>query len=1108
MPSQGYVRYPTIHHNHIVFVAEDDLWEVSSEGGRAERLTAAVGEVSHPAFSPDGQLLAFVGREEGPGEVYVMPANGGEAQRLTFQSSLCRVLGWSREGDAILYASSYGQANRGAQVIYAISPNGGQPRQLPVGIANAISYGPRGGVVLGRNINEPARWKRYRGGTVGHLWCDADESGLFQRLLNLKGNIASPCWVGDRIYFISDHEGVGNVYSCTPQGEDVQRHTNQQDFYARNLSTDGSRLVYHAGGDLFLFDPETGIVSKVKVELPSVRTQRNRKFVSASAYLDTYALHPQGYAVALTTRGKAFSMANWEGAVIQHGEPDGVRYRFLEWLNDGQRLVAITDAPGREALIVFDPESADEPKLYEEIEFGRATNLVVSPTADMVAITNHRCELIAVDLESGASRVLDRSEYERITGATWSPDGKWLAYSFAQTSQKRAIKLCNVESEETHFATEPVLRDFCPSFDPEGKYLYFLGARVFNPVYDNLHFDLSFPRGVKPYAIMLRKDLRSPFIPEPKAPDDREKEKEKLRRLKKEEPKAQAEEEADESSGDEESKIEEEGAAEPEKAPEAEETEGMRIDLDGIASRVLPFPVSEARYRAVRGLKGKVLFLMFPIEGTLHQPVDNNDHEPKGHIDCYDFEKHKSEWLVGGVSSFDLSRDAKTMIYRAFHRLRVVKAGEKPKGDHDDSPNRENGWIDLGRVKVSVQPAAEWKQMFAEAWRLQREQFWTEDMSGIDWQAIYDQYAPLVERVTSRSELSDLFWELQGELGTSHAYEGGGEYRQRPHYSQGFLGVDWSYDAEKNRYRIARIIRGDPSNSEETSPLTLPGLNVAEGDAVLAINGQRLGPKRSPQELLVNQADNDVQLTIESAESGEVYTISVKALSEERSARYREWVETNRRYVHERSDGKVGYIHIPDMGGNGYAEFHRSYLAEYDYPALLVDVRYNGGGHVSPLLLEKLARKRIGYDFPRWGKPVPYPEESPRGPMVALTNEQAGSDGDIFSHSFKLMGLGPLIGMRTWGGVIGISPSHFLVDGTRTTQPEYAFWFKDVGWNVENYGTDPDIEVDIAPQDYVNNKDPQLDRALTEALRLLEERPGLAPNPEERPKKARMLPIP
>jgi tricorn protease len=1087
MSSQGYVRYPTIYQDHIVFVSEDDLWLVSSEGGRAERLTAGVAEVSYPRLSPDGTLLAFVGREEGPSEIYVMPALGGEAQRLTFQAASCRASGWSPGGDEILYASNAGQFAGRFETIYAISPKGGQPRQLPVGMANAISYGPHGGVVLGRNINirEMSYQKRYKGGRVGHLWCDVSGNGTFQRLLQLDGNIADPCWVGERIYFLSDHEGVGNVYSCTPFGEDVRRHTDHQDFYARHLSSDGQRLVYHAGADLYLFDPASGEVRHLVAELPSIRTQRNRKFVSAANYLDSYALHPQGYEVALTTRGKAFNMGNWEGPVLQHGELDGVRYRELNWLNDGKRLVAINDATGRENLVVFNPEDASEPRTYSDIEFGRVISLVVSPTDDVVAITNHRNELVTVDLEAGTSRVLDRSDYENIRGIDWSPDGRWLAYGFPFTSQKTAIKLCNFETGETHFATEPVLRDVSPSFDPEGKYLYFLGHRILNPVYDNLQFDLGFPRGVKPYLITLQRDLRSPFIPEPKAPDEKDKQKEK------EEAGSKKEQGNDDESSEKEGDDQEEATKKP---------PAMVIDLKGITSRAIPFPVPEGRYRAVRGMKGKALFLLYPIQGSIHQ--DSNSDETRGHIDCYDFEKRKSEMLIDDVNDFDLSRDHKTLIYRNKRRLRVLKAGEKPpKADNGDRPGRESGWLDLNRVKVSVQPAAEWQQMFAEAWRLQREQFWTADMSGIDWDAIYAQYAPLVERVSSRSELSDLFWELQGELNTSHAYEGGGEYRQRPHYQQGFLGVDWYYDAESDRYRIARIIQSDPSDSNATSPLTSPGLNVNVGDAVLAINGQRVASNRSPQELLVNQAGNEVQLTVENAATNETRVITAKAIGDEQPARYREWVENNRRIVHEKSQGRAGYIHIPNMMGEGFAEFHRGFLTEYDYPALVVDVRFNSGGHVSGLLLEKLARRRVGYSFPRWGQPEPYPYESPRGPMVALTNEHAGSDGDIFSHSFKLMELGPLIGKRTWGGVIGIEWRHRLVDGTMTTQPEFAFWFKDVGWKVENYGTDPDIEVDIAPQDYVHNVDPQLDRAIAEALRLVEERPALEPKPEERPRK-------
>lgn len=1082
MPSQGYVRFPSISQDHIIFVSEDDLWLVSADGGRAERLTAGVGEVSYPRFSPDGQQIAFVGREEGPSEVYLMPALGDEAKRLTFQASSCLVVGWTPDGTQILYASNADQFSARFETIYAVTPQGGMPRVMPFGAANAVSYGPQGGVVLGRNTREPAYWKRYHGGTVGHLWCDIKGNGTFKRLLDLKGNIATPCWVGDRIYFLSDHEGVGNIYSCTPAGEDVRRHSSHQDFYARNLATDGQRLVYHAGADLYLFDPSEEQVRRLEVSLPSIRTQRNRKFVSAAEYLDTYALHPQGHAIAITTRGKAFSMGNWEGPVVQHGERDGVRYRFLQWLQDGKRQVAICDAPGREALVTFDADHAVEPRVLAECEFGRVTGLEISPSEDKIALTNHRNELVVVDLETTTARVLDRSEFGRIEDATWSPDGRWIAYSAPISVQKIAIKLCNLENGETYQVTNPLLCDVAPSFDPEGKYLYFLGYRIFSPVYDALQFDLSFPRGTKPYAVMLRRDLRSPFIAEPKVPSNKDKEKEKEQSTKKSEGTDASATESAESNG--------EGS---------NGSTPMTIDLEGIADRVLPFPVAEGRYHAVRGIKGKALFLASPVESTANNIFEAR-HEPRGYIDCYDFENYKSERLVDGISDFDLSRDGKWLVYRSRRRMRVIKAGEKPsRPENGDHPGRESGWLSLSRIKVSVQPAAEWRQMFTEAWRLQREQFWNEEMSGVDWDAAYALYAPLVDRVTSRSELSDLFWELQGELGTSHAYEVGGEYRHGPHYRQGFLGVTWEYDEEHGRYRIARIVKGDTADTQATSPLTSPGLDVSEGDAVLAVNGQRVDAEHTPQELLVNQAGQEVQLTVEDAETAEIHTVTVKTLHSDYPARYREWVEHNRQYVHERSQNRVGYIHIPDMSTNGFAEFHRSFLTEYDYPALLVDVRWNSGGHVSSLLLEKLARRRIGYDFSRWGQPEPYPHESPRGPMVALTNEHAGSDGDIFCHSFKLMGLGPLLGMRTWGGVIGITMNHRLVDGTITTQPEFSFWFKDVGWNVENYGTDPDIEVDIAPQDFVQGIDSQLDRALAEALRLAEELPVLEPRPGERP---------
>jgi tricorn protease len=403
-------------------------------------------------------------------------------------------------------------------------------------------------------------------------------------------------------------------------------------------------------------------------------------------------------------------------------------------------------------------------------------------------------------------------------------------------------------------------------------------------------------------------------------------------------------------------------------------------------------------------------------------------------------------------------------------------------GDQDDhrqdgdQPGRRSGWLDLRRATIRIEPREEWAQMYHEAWRMQTEHFWDESMSGIDWNLVRERYAKLLPLVRTRAELSDLMWEMFGELGTSHAYEIGGDHRRPPEYRRGFLGADLEWDEEIEGLRILKIYRGDSWNRDSDSPLAEPGLDIHEGDAIVAVSGRTLTREQSLDELLMTASDREVQLTIASGKKRR--RVIVRALRDERMLRYRAWVEANRRHVHDRTGGRVGYVHIPDMGPWGFSEFHRGFLSEFNRDALIVDVRYNRGGHVSPLLLEKLARKRVGYDVTRWGPPVPYPPESVGGPMVALTNQFAGSDGDIFSHCFKLYKLGPLVGKRTWGGVVGINPYHRLVDGTITTQPEFSFWFVDVGWRVENYGTDPDYDVDVAPQDTRAGRDPQMDKAL------------------------------
>ncbi|MBI4785933.1 MAG: PDZ domain-containing protein [Chloroflexi bacterium] len=1070
MPS-GYYRHPTIHSDTVVFVCEDDLWTVPASGGIARRLTSGLAEASRPYLSPDGAQLAFVGQEEGHLEIYVMPALGGPAKRLTFMGgTLCQTAGWTSDGK-IIFANSAAQPFAAMLHLYTVDTAGGRPERINVGPARTISYGPRGGAVIGRNTADPARWKRYRGGTCGQIWIDDAErgDGEFRPLLGLDSNFASPMWIGNRIYFISDHEGVGNIYSCLASGSDLRRHTDHEDFYARNPSTDGERIVYHAGADLFVFNPAKDESRIIPVEFHSPQTQRNRKFVDPERYLQDAALHPKGQAIAVSTRGKVFTMANWEGAVLQQGESDGVRYRLPAWLNDGERLIAVTDANGEETFAILRADGSAEPERLDGLDIGRPVAIVPNPKKDQIAYGNHRYELMLLDLATRELRVIDRGHASRISGIAWSPDGAWLAYSVSISLQVEVLKLWKAETGEIFPLTRPVLRDVAPAFDPQGKYLYFISYRHFDPVYDNLHFDLNFPRGMKPFLITLQKDLPSPFILKPKKSEEKK----------------------------------ENGMDDHKKKDDDEPVEkSVQIDLEGIESRVLAFPVDEGLCGRVLGVKeGKVLYSRYPVEGSLSNTwYPGTEPAAKGTLLVYNFDDLKEETLVSGISEFDTSPDGAMLLYRAGNRLRVLKAGDKPEKENG-GPSRKNGWLDLDRIKVAVTPGLEWRQMFREAWRLQRDQFWTPDMSQIDWLAIHDRYLPLVDRVSSRAEFSDLMWEMQGELGTSHAYELGGDYRPHPNYSQGFLAADFEYDAQSNAYRVTRIAQGDAWDERADSPLNDPGVNVKVGERLVAINGRRLSKTLAPEMALVNLAGDEVTLTVEGQDGAR--TVTVKTLRGEMQARYREWVEANRQRVHEATGGRVGYVHIPDMGPNGYAEFHRGFLAEVDREGLLVDVRFNGGGHVSALILEKLARRRVGYDTSRWGKsPEPYPPQSVLGPMVALTNENAGSDGDIFSHGFKMMKLGPLLGKRTWGGVIGIWPRHTLVDGTVTTQPEFSFWFADVGWGVENYGTDPDIEVDNKPQDYARGVDAQLERSIQEIVTLLEKNPPKLPTFDGRPSRA------
>jgi len=1056
MSENAYLRQPTLQGDSIVFVSDDDLWLASTRGGIARRLTAGLSEPSTPCLSPDGRWLAFIGRDEQHPEVHLMPAEGGPSRRLTWLGPDTLVRGWTPQGH-ILFVSAWGQPFFRNHQAFTLDPAGGMPQPMNLGQVNHLAFGPGGARVIGRNTADPARWKRYRGGTAGHLWIDANGSGRFRRMSELEGNLSCPMWIGERVYFLSDAEGVGNLYSCLNDGSQLRRHTDHAEHYARHAQSDGRRIVYQCAAQLWLLDPARGENHVLDIDVPSPRTQAARRFVPAESHVGAAQLHPAGHSALFDVRGKPFTMPLWEGAVRQHGLADGVRYRHGQWLADGKTLVSVSDASGEERIELH----ADGEVRALDWDIGHVDSLRAAPVGTRVALANHRNQLLIGDTAGGGCMVVDHSDAGRCEDLAWSADGSWLAYSFQATARQRAIKLCELATQTCTLVTQPEFRDYSPSFDPQGRWLYFLSLRTYDPVYDSVQFEMSFPRAARPYLVALQAGGTAPFELQPRS-------------LK---------------SGDKDAP-----AAKAEATP-------LQVDLAGIAQRIAAFPVAESRFGKLSGAAdGKVLWTVLPIEG---QQGRGGHKEGSGRLEVFDFETLRADTLVAKADDFVLGADHHTLLLRDGKRWRAIAADhrEDRREEVGDAPSRKSGWLDLDRIRVSVDPRLEWRQMLREVWRLQRDHFWVADMSGVDWPAMLRRYEPLLPRVATRAELSDLIWELQGELGTSHAYESEGDHRKPPPVALGQLAAELQWVQADDSYRIARIVRGDPWDAMADSPLNAVGVEAQVGECIVAVNGQRVSRERPPQALLVKQAAAKVELTLARGE-GDAQTrrnVLVTTLADEVPARYREWVEHHRAWVHEQSAGRVGYLHLPDMMADGFAEFHRYFGAECDRDALIVDLRYNRGGHVSELLLEKVARKRIAYNVSRWGRTVPYPEESAAGPVVALCNEHAGSDGDIFAHGFKLMGIGPLVGTRTWGGVIGIWPRTLLVDGTETTQPEYSFWFRDVGWGVENHGTDPNIEIDNAPQDAAAGRDRQLETALATALKLAEGMVPLLPRLEQRP---------
>jgi len=1090
----SYLRHPHVHGETLVLVAEDDLWTAPVGGGRAYRLTADGVPVARPRISPDGALVAWTSTREGAPEVFVTEVEGGAARRLTWWGDhTTKLVGWTPEGE-VLAASAAGQPSRRHPWAYAIPASGGTPRRLPLGpLADLAQRAEGPAVLLSATMTREMAWqKRYRGGTAGKLWWNPE--GAFVRLAaDLDGNLDSPMLVGERIAFLSDHEGWGNLYSLDGRGAGLRRHTDHgadgaPAFYARHAATDGTRVVYESAGQLWLLGDLDAEARPLDVRLGGPRTAREPRRITTGEWLGRVRPDTTGRSSVVTVRGTVHRLTHRDGPARTLQATPGVRARLAAPLGE-DRAVWVDDALGEDAVCIapLDPRAPDAPATQRFGEFGRVLELVPAPDGESVALTTHDGRLLL--LADGEFRELARGGDGEVYDVAFSPDSAWLAYCDPVGSGLSQVVLVRLEDGEAVRVTEGRFRDADPVFTLDGKHLAFLSLRSFDPIYDEHAFDLTFPASWRPFLVPLGARTPSPFGASPDgrpvSPEDDKPE---------DPPALDASDPGDDT---------EETSAEKKKKEEDEGPPEVVVDVEGLAARVVPIPVVEGRYHGMRAAKDCLLWYRLPVNGTLGDGRAGTDVKPeKPVLERFDLARRKLDVIADPVSDYAVSGDGTRLVVRDGSTLRVLRTDRSGANAPTDGPvdaGADEYPIDTRRIVVTVDPTAEWHQMFDEAARLMRDHFWVADMAGVDWAAEVARYRPLVDAVGSHDDLTDLMWELAGELGTSHAYvmpAGVHGEDGRP----GLLGAD--LEPGDDGWRVARVLPPETSDPAARSPLSSPGVDVRAGDVIVEVGGLPVEPQLGPAPLLVGRAGELVELTVRS--EAETRRVVVRPLDSEAALRYQDWVAGRRAAVVERSAGRLGYLHVPDMMPTGWAQLHRDLSRETSREGLILDVRGNAGGHTSQLIVEKLARRVIGWDVVRHRQPMTYPEDAPRGPIVALADEFSGSDGDIVTAAIKRLGLGPVVGTRTWGGVIGIDGRYGLVDGTHVTQPRYAFWFDDVAWGVENHGVDPDVEVVIGPQDWAAGRDPQLERAVDMALEALAARPAVTPpDPATRPTRAR-----
>jgi tricorn protease len=1091
------MRYPDVSSNQITFVYAGDIWVVPKAGGTAVRLSSPRGEESFPKFSPDGAEIAFSGNYDGNMDLYVISVAGGLPRRVTHHGAPDRLIGWYPDGKRLLYATSMTSYKDRFNQLYSVSAEGGLPEKLPMPYGEFGALSPDGTKIAYTPISVDFRtWKRYRGGMNPDIWVFDLKNLTAKNLTDSDAAESIPMWHGDTLYFLSDRDEHkrANLWAYDFKREKFRQVTFFKDHDVHFPSLGPGEIIFEQAGKLHLLDLATEKSAPVNIQVVTDLATLRPRLENAAGLIQNATVSPTGKRALFEARGDIFSLPVEHGIVRNLTRSSGVAERFPAWSPDGKLIAYFSDRSGEYELTVRNADGTGEEQTLTQLGPGYRYQPQWSPDSKKVLWIDQAMRIHVHDFDTKTKKVIDQQKWMyhgELSGfaVSWSPDSRWIAYASDQDNRQTAVVLYDTKNDKRHQVTSGFYDDSEPVFDPDGKYLFLRTGRSFSPAYSDLDNSFIYANTTQLAAVPLRKEVPSPLAPRNDEEPDKDKDKKKDEEKKPDDKKADDKKDAKPEDKKPDSSDPKKDDAKPadakdDKKPDTKDGEKkdekpadkkddkkpkpVEIDLDDFEGRMVILPPRAGRYGNLVALSGKLFYRWMP-RGEGGTPIE-----------LWDVEKREVKRVLDDADGFELSGDRLKLLARKGNAYSIVDAKEG---------QNLNKKLDISNFPTTVDPRDEWRQIFTDAWRLERDMFYDPSLHGVDWPLMRERYGKLLDQAVTRWDVNYVIGELLGELNASHAYRSGGDTERTIERPVGYLGCD--YTLTNGAYRIAKIIRSAPWDTEVRSPLARPGLtNLFEGDYLLAVNGEPLDTNKDPWAAFQGLADKPVILTVNSSNSlTGAREVLVQTMGSEARLRNLAWINDNRLKVEKLSDGQIGYVFVPDTGQGGQNELIRQFRGQITKPGLLIDERFNSGGQIPDRFVELLNRPLRNYYGVRDGQDWAWPPVAHFGAKAMLVNGWSGSGGDCFPFLFKDSKLGPIIGTRTWGGLIGITGTPALVDGGSVTVPTFGIYSREGEWIIEGYGVDPDIEVVDDPGLMAKGGDPQLERGVSEILKTLRQTP-------------------